>query len=268
MPSHNNLKNNNSFTGKNDFKGIQLYSEIDKIFFSDGYKLAKEQIGNIFTYESMLRMSYVLYDEVDSLIDSFSKRCQLERKQVDCRKGCYVCCCQTVLVLPYEAFYIVSFIQNNLNKNDRDLIFDRIIKKDNITREMKVQEFLSYKDPCPLLKNGICMVYEARPMACRTYLSSSSGGCKTEYDHPKEMDIFPDLYEFPIRAGRMMNEGIAAYLIENQIPTTEWQIESSLRTAFDNITAFERWSNGENIFQKRNYSEEEIQYLNRFGSGT
>lgn len=267
MPGHNNQQNKSYPTGKFDFQGSHLYTEIDKIFFSDGYKLAKELLGRIFSYENMLRMSSVLYDEVDSLMDSFSKRCQLEGKQVDCRKGCYVCCFQTVLVLPYEAFYIVSFIQNNLNKNNRDLIFDRIIKKDNATRKMKVQEFLSYKDPCPLLKNGICMVYEARPMACRTYLSSSSDGCKTEYDHPKEMNIFPDLYEFPMRAGRMMNAGISAHLIDNQIPTTEWQIESSLRTALDDMTVFERWLNGENIFQKRIYSAEEIQYLNRFGSG-
>jgi Fe-S-cluster containining protein len=160
----------------------------------------------------------------------------------------------------------VFYINKNLSKNDRAGIYDRAINKDHITKHMKVQEFLSYKAPCPLLKNGICMVYEVRPMACRTYLSSSSTGCKTEYDHPKEIDIFPDLYEFPIRAGRMINEGISAYLIENQISPTEWLIESSLHTAMTDDRAFERWLKGKNIFQKRNYSDEEIRYLNSFGA--
>ena len=266
MPVKNNQADYIHTSGKADLPGNLIYSEIDKIFFSDGYKLAKEQLGKYFTYESMLSMSSVLYNAVDSLIDSFIQRCKLEGKNIDCKKGCYLCCCQTVLVLPYEAFYIVDFIRNNLNINDRDQIFKRIAKKDNITRHMKVQEFLTYKEPCPLLKNGTCIVYEARPMACRTYLSSSSEGCKTEYDHPKDLDIFPELYEFTIRAGRMMNEGIAAYLMEIHIIPTEWQIESSLLTAFQVENNFKRWVNGESIFQKRNYSDDEIIYLNRFGS--
>ncbi len=109
------------------------------------------------------------------------------------------------------------------------------------------------------------MVYEARPMACRTYLSSSRAGCKNEYDHPKDFNIFPDLYEFTLRAGRMINEGISAFLTENHIFPAEYQIESSLLTALKDENAFKRWLNGENIFQKRNWADDEIVYLNRFG---
>lgn len=267
MPGHINMKKNHSPIGKDNPQGPQLYAEIDKIFFSDGYVLAKEHLEKDLCIENMLNMSSALYDAVDGLIESFIQRCKREGKNIDCRKGCYLCCCQTVLVLPYEILPVVTYINKHLSKNDRDEIYERTVKKDNITRHMKVQEFLHYKDPCPLLKNGTCMVYHVRPMACRTYLSSSSAGCKTEYDNPKDIDIFPDLYEFTIRAGRMMNEGISAYLIGNQIFPTEWQIESSLLTALTDDHAFEQWLDGENIFQKRNYSNEEIKYLNTFGSG-
>ena len=267
MPGQNTQKNNGHPSVKVDLQATHLYTEIDKIFFSDGYKLAKEHLKEGLCRENMLIMSSNLYDAVDGLIDSFIHRCRLEGKTIECRKGCYLCCSQAVLVLPYEVLYIASFIKNHLSKDEQDEIYGRVIKKDNITSHMKVQEFLSYKDTCPMLKNGVCMVYEARPMACRTYLSSSSAGCKTEFDNPKDIDIFPDLYEFTIRAGRMINEGISAYLIENQVFPTEWQIESSLHTAFEDESAFERWCKGENIFQKRNYSDEEIRYLNRSGSG-
>ena len=266
MPGNINMGKNHPQSGKADHHGPQLYSEIDKIFFSDGWVLAKEHLEKDLCMENILSMSSTLYDAVDGLIDSFSKRCKAEGKNIDCSKGCYLCCCQTVLILPYEVLCIVNYINNNLSRNERGEIIERAVQKDNVTRHMKVQEFLSYKDPCPLLKNGACMVYQARPMACRTYLSSSSSGCRNEYDNPKDIDIFPDLYEFTIRAGRMMNEGISAYLIEKQIFPTEWQIESSLHTAFSEDQAFERWLDGENIFHKRNYSDDEIKYLNRFGS--
>lgn len=82
------------------------------------------------------------------------------------------------------------------------------------------------------------------------------------------MDIFPDLYAFTIRAGRMINEGISAYLIEKQIFPTEWQIESMLLTCFEREDTFDSWIKGENIFQKRNYSDDEVVYLNNFGSGS
>lgn len=265
MSGHINKKKNLSSTAKNDFKCPQLYTEIDKIFFNDGYVLAKEHLKKDLSVENILAMSSALYNAVDSLIDSFSRRCKAEGKKIDCRKSCYLCCCQTVLVLPYEILPIVSYINKNLSKNDRAEIYERTVKKDDITRHMKVQEFLSFKHPCPLLKNKTCMIYHVRPMACRTYLSSSFAGCQSEYTNPKDIDIFPDLYEFTIRAGRMMNEGISVFFIENQIFPTEWQIESSLLTALKDDHAFEQWLNGENIFQKRNYSDEEIKYLNRFG---
>jgi Fe-S-cluster containining protein len=93
--------------------------------------------------------------------------------------------------------------------------------KNEVTKGMKVMEFLHYKYPCPLLMKGICIAYKARPMTCRTYISSGKDGCNEEYRNPSDMNIFPDLYEFTIRAGRMINEG------------TEGQIESMLFTAFE-----------------------------------
>jgi hypothetical protein len=84
-------------------------------------------------------------------------------------------------------------------------------------------------------------------------------------DYPKDFNIFPGLYEFTLRAGRMMNEGISAFLTKNSIFPAEYQIESSLLTAFKEENAFERWLNGENIFQKRNWTDDEIVYIHRFG---
>jgi Fe-S-cluster containining protein len=240
-------------------------SEIDSIFFSDGYNLAKKYLEEKITIENLLALSGNVYESIDGLMDSFISRCRKEGKNVDCSKGCSICCCQAVLVLPYEILTLFNHLSKNLSDNDIQALSERAHHRDEVTKNMKVMEFLNYKSPCPLLINDSCIAYSARPMACRTYISSSKEGCVKEYHNPADHDIFPDLYEFTIRAGRMINEGICVYLTEKKILTTEWQIESMLITAFEMKDSFERWIAGENVFQKRNYSDEEIYWLNNFG---
>jgi Fe-S-cluster containining protein len=203
-----------------------------------------------------------LYVSIDSLMDSFISRCQQEGKNVDCRKGCSPCCCQAVLTLPHEILFLFGYIKENLNEMEIKLIRKNAYMKDEVTKNMKVMEFLYHKSPCPLLINDICIAYRARPLACRTYISSSRDGCIREYHNPSDLDIFPDLYDFTIQAGRMINEGFCAFLSEKQIFPTEWQIESMIMTAFERKDAFDSWISGKNVFQKRKYSDEEIIYLN------
>jgi Fe-S-cluster containining protein len=241
-------------------------TEIDSIFFSDGYNLARKYLQEKITLENLLALSGNIYESIDGLMNSFISRCGKERKNVDCRKGCSICCCQAVLALPYEILFLFDHISKNLSGKEIQAVMERAYLRDKVTKRMKVMEFLHYKSPCPLLINDICIAYSARPMACRTYISSSREGCLNEYHNPADHDIFPDLYEFTIRAGRMINEGICAYLTEKKLLSAEWQIESMLITAFETKDSFDRWISGENIFYKRNYSDEEIFWLNNFGT--
>jgi Fe-S-cluster containining protein len=244
-----------------------LNSEIDTIFFSDGYNLAAKHLEAGLNTVNLTAMSCEAYEAVDLLMDSFISRCRREGKLVDCHEGCPLCCCQAVLALPYEILFIFNFINKNLPAKELQEIRERAASRDEVTKKMTAMEFLHYKSPCPLLMNERCIAYEARPMACRTYISSSRDGCALEYDNPADLDIFPDLYGFTIRAGRMINEGICAYLTEKKIIPSEWQIESMLTTAFKTEGSFDRWLSGENAFQNRNYSDQEIMWLNNFGSG-
>ncbi|MBL7110972.1 MAG: hypothetical protein ISS19_03405 [Bacteroidales bacterium] len=243
----------------------EFHSEVDKIFFADGYNLATEFLKEGINRENLLAMSEAIYESMDQLAEAFIQRCLKENRTVECKKGCYLCCCQAVLVLPYEIHYLFRFMKDNVNKKDLSYILTRAKEKDETTSKMKAQEFLHFKSPCPLLENGKCLAYDARPMACRTYISSRVDGCIEEYHNPMDVEIFPDLYEFTIRAGRMINEGICNYLFENNIPSPEWPIESGLLTAFEDNEAFDKWLSGENIFQKRDFTIEELTYIDNFG---
>jgi hypothetical protein len=160
----------------------------------------------------------------------------------------------------------MDYIEENLQPDLINKIRRQIRDKNLLTSRMKVQEFLHFKSPCPMLHGDSCIIYPARPMACRIYLSSDVASCRHEYYHPSETDYFPGLYEFPLLAGRMMNEGICAWLREYRIHPFEILMESALSTVLDNDDCFNRWVSGEHIFQTREYDAGEIDYLKKFNS--
>ena len=89
-------------------------------------------------------------------------------------------------------------------------------------------ELLNAKFPCPLLENGACLAYSARPMACRIYLSSDVKSCLRFFKEPGDIDSIPALLNLPLRAGKMMNEGFKAALKASGYETKEYRIEEKL----------------------------------------
>ncbi len=249
-----------------DLTDNQFLAEAGRAFFKDGWRLADEILGKDTSPACFYYLSRKLYTEINSLLESFINRCQKENRRVDCGKGCSWCCRQAVLILPYEALYMMNYIEESLDITVKKKILKRIRDKNEVTSPMKVQEFLHFKSPCPMLNEDTCMIYPARPMACRIYLSSDLESCRHEYRHPSETDYFPGLYEFPLLAGRMMNEGICAWLREKKIYPCECQMESALNTVLEQDDCFSRWVSGENIFQVREYDAEEINYLKEFSN--
>lgn len=74
-----------------------------------------------------------------------------------CRKGCSHCCYQAVPIANFEARYIGEHIKTPhvglKHSNPRDV--------------------MSFSDqtPCPFLANDECIIYEFRPLTCRTHVN-------------------------------------------------------------------------------------------------
>ena len=63
-------------------------------------------------------------------------------------------------------------------------------------------------------------------MACRCYLSVPMWTAAwLSIANPENRKIMAALYELPLRAGRSINEGIRAVLMQNRIITSEWLLE-------------------------------------------
>jgi len=200
----------------------------DNVFFQDGYKLAKEHLSGNFRKEELFDVLRTLHQSIDLLIDSLLAMARKQGIHVACSKGCEWCCHQAVFANSYEIHYLSEFIKSRFSVEETQLFYDLARRKDEDVKKLSEQKLLQYKSPCPLLVNGACSAYEARPMACRIYLSTNLKSCLEYFSHPENEDNYPALLDFPLNAGKMMNEGLMAALLEKEIQTAEFRLEEGL----------------------------------------
>ena len=210
------------------------FNESDRIFFSDGYKLAQSAIDQGLSNATLFSAIESLYDAIDGLNDSIVALSERQNKKVACQKGCHWCCHQAVYANSYELHFLSEKIKSIFSAEKISKYIEAVEEKFAVTSKMNEGEVSTYKSPCPLLENGACSIYEARPMACRIYLSTNLGTCLEFYQHPENELNYPALIDFPLRAGRMMNEGFMAALKGYGIATNEFRLEEGLRIVLKN----------------------------------
>ncbi len=240
------------------------YDKIDGIFYSDGYRLAESLLSRHCNEESLDELNLGIYHAMDSLIDTLSSRVCLEGQPIHCGKGCHWCCSKQIFSNPWEVIHLSRYIWENFPEKKVQEIIVELRNKNEITAGLNLEEQLSLIHFCALLRERICDAYKARPMACRIYLSMDLNSCIKEYNDPANPEIFASLLEFPLHAGRMMNEGVAGWLREKGLQTREFTLESGLLMVLEQPEVAGKWLSGEKVFPVQEYNETELQVLNSY----
>lgn len=210
------------------------FTDNDRIFYSDGYKLAQSAIEKGLTNNSLFSAIEALYEAIDGLNDSILALAKRQNIMVACYNGCHWCCHQAVFANSYELHFLSEQIKETFTKDELSVLIGLTENKCEQTSGLSEKEMLKFKSPCPLLKNGSCSSYSSRPMACRIYLSTKLESCIEFFRNPENDKNFPALIDFPLRAGRMMNEGFRGALKEFGIETAEFRLEEGLRIVLRN----------------------------------
>jgi Fe-S-cluster containining protein len=204
-------------------------SETDKAFFNDGYKLGLEAAEKGLSKESLYASTTRMFEAVDGLIDSLLSYAKRENVNIDCKKGCSYCCYQPIYLVSHEVDYLYDHIKRNFSNEKQRQVLKKAAKLNEQRKKMDKQALMNHKAPCPLLDSkGNCMTYTARPMACRIYLSMSVASCRLFYEDPVPAGNYAKLFEFPLQAGRMMNEGFTHALKTAGRNSAEFRIEEGL----------------------------------------
>lgn len=201
---------------------------IENAFYSDGYKLGMNVAVSGNDRDVLFESVTEMYAAIDNLIEGLWEFAEKQGQRIDCKKGCEWCCHQPVFALDYELEYLNEFISRNFNKEIQIEIKKRAGNKNDKLSMLVEIDLLNSKYPCPLLENGACMAYQARPMACRIYLSRNLNSCLNFYRYPERKTSIPALLNLTLRTGRMMNEGFKAALKTNGIKSLEIRIEEKL----------------------------------------
>ena len=204
------------------------FEKLIKAFYSDGFTLGMEIFANGFSQKKLFDSIRQMHESIDSFIQSFDTLVTQNGKKIQCQKGCSWCCHQPVFALSFELEYLNDFVTQNFDKQKQDEIQKRAKDKKHKLDSLTDKDLLHSKIPCPLLENGTCTAYEARPMACRIYLSTNIKTCLDFYNRPEHEKSIPALLDFPMRAGRMMNEGFKSALKNNGIKVDEFRIEEKM----------------------------------------
>ena len=202
--------------------------ELEQQFHADGYRMGMYATEGGLLNEGLYDGVRAMYALVDEVIDAFTKYAEQHQKAPDCKKGCSWCCFQPVFVNSYELDTLNKYIGGKFPEEEQTAIYGKAIGKYSKTKALKGEQLLHSKHACPLLQNGMCSVYEMRPVACRIYLSTNVHTCKQFYSNPSGAESIPELLDLPMRLGRMINEGFGAALKANGVNVKELRIEEGL----------------------------------------
>lgn len=203
-------------------------NKLEKQFFLDGFRLGTEAVEKGVASENLITSVQKMYDSINEFLRSFLQFANENNQSVDCKRGCSWCCYQPVFALNYELLALNKFNQQNFDDQTQSEIKKRAAAKQKKLENLSGDKLLNSKFPCPLLKDGYCIAYKARPMACRIYLSTQLETCLKFYNTPDDKNNFPALLQLPMRVGRLMNEGFKAGLKSKNQVVKEFRIEEGL----------------------------------------
>lgn len=101
-----------------------------------------------------------------------------ESPPVACQEGCYWCCYQAVPVSAPEAFRITRYLLHDVADDLRAELVDKLRKLDFETHGATPSTRAKFRLPCAFLRDGRCMVYSVRPLACAEFTSYNVEDCK------------------------------------------------------------------------------------------
>ena len=122
-----------------------------------------------------------VYKDVDEHIKTELKNCS----DIACHKGCDACCKRSsaVYVIQPEAFNMIDEIRKKATTEVGKQVLE----------QMKAHT--SETEICPFLVDSECAVYDARPLACRTYYVHGTPCTQEEVAHNTRLD---DMHQWDV----------------------------------------------------------------------
>lgn len=163
---------------------------------------------------------------------------------IACAKGCNYCCHGFVGVLPPEAFRIAEIVSGGRPAGiDARTVRARAAPLIGLTPAARIGRKL----PCPLLADGMCSVYAARPLVCRQTTSLSLPDCLEEFEGTDPLGRI-EISSAHLAHASNAHVVLLGAMYAAGLPTAAYELGALLDAVLEEPDCEARWLAGEDLF--------------------
>ncbi len=168
---------------------------------------------------------------------------------VACKAGCTYCCHLMFFTDALTVFRVADWLRSHRSEPEIEDLKWRL--QEYIEGGFGLNEVP--RPACPLLVDGLCMAYEARPLVCRAQNALRVSECVEKYEGGRDMVVAHDM---PIRVWVALSEGLTAGYAEAGLAGSgSLEFTTALGIVLDDPTVIDRWLAGEPVFAAAQWSE-------------
>jgi hypothetical protein len=166
---------------------------------------------------------------------------------IECRNGCSHCCSMRVYVTPPEVILLAEHVRANFPDERIRGLVQRLGEAHQTIRSMTDEEHGRAGVQCPLLVDGSCSAYEARPFECRGYVSMDVESCRRAARNYDSWNV--PIYTSQYSIFKHVQMGLLAALLDAEYEFEILELTAALRVALEVPDAADRWLAGEHVFE-------------------
>lgn len=174
-----------------------------------------------------------------NVLEATLKR-QIAGEPVACRRGCAHCCKSLVTVSAPEVLWVAAEVR----RQGSDAVAT-VLETARARGGRSAEDLLRDKLDCPLLADGACSVYVARPLACRQLFSLSAEACQRAVEHGTQ-DV--PLLMPPMQLGELVRTMLFAAMRAEGMAEIGYDLSEALVVALSAEDTESRWLAGEDVF--------------------
>jgi len=201
------------------------------------------------TNNEVLELALKALKRTDGAIQKFVSRPSLP-EPLDCKPGCHYCCYNLPVVTPPEALLVGHHIVQTFPSHKKTEIADRI--NTLLERIDGISPYdvamMRHELPCIFLEDGMCIVYEVRPVVCRTCTSTSAEHCKMIFEsrnHRARLRCYQHIREI----FQTVHSGLVDHCQEMGCQADALPLAGAIKDYFRHPEPIHAWLQGETVFQ-------------------
>jgi hypothetical protein len=188
-----------------------------------------------------------LIREVYRFTDELITGCIQKGPGLACQKGCHWCCFLWVKVTPLEVLSIHEYAYTHLTPGEISALRQRLAQTMQVAGGGVSDQTAWSHGLCPLNVDGACLVYPARPVACRCYHSLKPADCIASLEKDDSpLSIRRDLFSISIGIFAGLTQGLGAVSLKTRLLELTGGLRIAMKDPGSGLAS--SWLSGEPVF--------------------